>query len=376
MKHIYIRKNRLFYTKILFILSVFCVSSIFSEATLYLGKEGISNFVPTIQDQDFTVEEGSPSGSEVGTIAATSNDTGLTFTLVNATFVKEGNPPEGDSEQDPAYDAMAVFNLDQASGALTIANPKYLLAVLGPVVLAIDVTDSSGEVASAIITVNISDMEVDIVENTNLNWTTVANHPQGHSEATGGAIGQNLYVFGGFTSNFAPKASVFALNTEGDSWSRLADMPPMASNSGGGGATHMGFTDDGTDIYIAAGYAADASGNAQQFGARRVYKYIVAEDRYDELPSLPIDRSAGALEYVANKLYYMAGTNRSRDEDQGDLLVLDLDDLNSGWSYLSAMPNPRNHIGTAVFDGQIHVFGGQKEHDEALVPQDDVHRYD
>ena len=338
------------------------------------GKSVLIN--PAIQDQYFTVVEGSTKETIVGTVSATSEIKITNYIIVAAEFLGTSNSPAGDSEQDPEYNAAAVFLLNSETGVLTVNNPKYLLAVLGPIALKVEVTDSLGEKASATITINVSDIKVTISEKIDLDWTTVANHPQGHGEATGGVVDNKLFVFGGFTSNFASKASVFALDANLNSWSRLDDMPPMADNSGAGGATHMGWTDDGTDIYIAAGYAADVSGNAQQFGSRRVYKYTVTENSYDELPSLPIDRSAGALEYLDNKLYYVAGTNRARNQDQSDLLMLDLDNLGAGWSYLSQMPNPRNHIGSAVFDGKLFVFGGQKEHDEELVPQDDVHRYD
>ncbi|WP_164076285.1 kelch repeat-containing protein [Flavimarina sp. Hel_I_48] len=376
MKQIYFFKNDSHY--LLFCLFI----GLFSPVPGFAGTESPRSMylnavvAPVVEDQSFSIVEGSASGTNVGTISATAEGGITDYSILSATFYKDSNPPRGDSFQDPEYNAMSVFSLNAETGLLSVDNPKYLLSGLGPIVLEVEITDASGEKASSSITINITEMEVTITETLALDWETVANHPQGHSEATGGVINEKLFVFGGFTSKFAPKASVFTLDANANSWSRLADMPPMASNSGGGGATHMGWTDDGTDIYIAAGYAADASGNAQQFGARRVYKYIVAEDRYEELPSLPIDRSAGALEFIADKLYYVAGTNRARTEDQGDLLVLDLNDLSSGWSYLSAMPNPRNHIGSAVFNGQLYVFGGQKEHDEELVPQDDVHRYD
>lgn len=376
MKHHYFFKSQRFYLLNLLILTVFSAFNGFSNTENLNRKPILILVAPVIQDQNFNVVEGSIKETIVGTVSATAEGNITNYIITTAEFVGASNSPAGDSDQDPEYDAATVFSLNSETGVINVNNPKYLLAVLGPITLQVEVTDNMGEKASATITVNVTDIEVTISEKIDLDWTTAANHPQGHSEATGGALNGELYIFSGFTANFAPKASVFALNASRNSWLQLTDMPPMANNSGAGGATHMGWTDDGTNIYIAAGYAADASGNAQQFGARRVYKYIVAEDLYAELPSLPIDRSAGALEFLDNKLYYIAGTNRARNEDQGDLLMLDLNDLSSGWNYLSPMPNPRNHIGSAVYDGQLYIFGGQKEHDEELVPQDDVHRYD
>lgn len=374
MKQSYFLKNQQLYIIIVLFIAFLSPFIGNSNSVKMDGKPFL--VAPVIENQSFSIVEGSTKETTVGTVIASAEENSIKYTITTAEFMGTSNSPAGDSDQDPEYDAAAVFSLNPETGVLTVNNPKYLLAVLGPIVLEVEVTDTTGEKASATITINVTDIEVVISENIGLNWIIGTKHPQGHSEATGGALNGKLYVFGGFTANFAPKASVFALDVSANSWLRLKDTPPMANNSGSGGATHMGWTDDGTDIYIAAGYAADVSGNAQQFGSRRVYKYTVAVDRYDELPSLPIDRSAGALEFLDNKLYYIAGTNRARNEDQGDLLVLDLNDLSAGWDYLSPMPNPRNHIGSAVFDGQIYVFGGQKEHDEELVPQDDVHRYD
>lgn len=283
MKQHNLLKNRQFYVIITLFVAFFSPFLMISNTAETGGKSILID--PVIQDQSFAVKEGSAKVTIVGTVIASTEENSTKYTITTAEFMGTSNSPVGDSGEDPEYDAETVFSLSSETGVLSVNNPKYLLAVLGPISLVVEVTDSTGGKASATITINVTDIEVVISENIGLNWTTVANHPQGHSEATGGALNDKLYVFGGFTANYAPKASVFALDVSANSWSKLANMPPMANNSGSGGATHMGWTDDGTDIYIAAGYAADASGNAQQFGSRRVYKYTVAEDRYDELPA-------------------------------------------------------------------------------------------
>ena len=332
---------------------------------------------PIIEDQSFSIDEGSAAGSIVGQVKASDDGSIANYAITKAIFLKEQELPKSDSSEDPDYNAAKVFEINASTGEITVANNKYLLFVLGPIELEVQVTDDEGAKSSGKITVEIMDLEVTITDNYTLDWSEVKAHPRGNEEATGGIVNGKLYVFGGFQlPNYAPREDVDVYDPTSDSWEGLQDMPPMADDSGAGGATHMGWAEDGENIYIAAGYAADKSGNTQQFGARRVYRYNVAEDDYTELPKLPIDRSAGALEFLNDKLYYIAGTNRARNEDQGDVFVLDLNDLDAGWGKLSPMPNPRHHIGSAIYDGKIYIFGGQKEHDEKLKPQDDVHRYD
>lgn len=331
---------------------------------------------PVIEDQTLSLDEASPKGTSVGQVKATDDGSIATYEIISAEFLRVDNPPQSDSPEDPEYNAKSVFSLDSKTGQLKVNNNKYLLAVLGPIKLKVEVTDNDGAKASADITVNVKDLEVSIEKEYTLDWSEVAPHPRGNQEATGGFVNGKLYVFGGFKESFAPKDDVDVYDPITDKWSKLKEMPPMADDSGAGGATHMGWAQDGTNMYIAAGYAADKTGNRQQFGSRRVYRYNVAEDTYTELPEFPLDRAGGALKFLDNKLYYIGGSNRARTVDQGNVLMLDLDNLNAGWTKRSPLPNPRNHIGSAIYEGQIYIFGGQKSQDEKLVPQDDVHRYD
>ncbi|MEH6407052.1 MAG: kelch repeat-containing protein [Leeuwenhoekiella sp.] len=331
---------------------------------------------PQIVAQSFKITEGSSSGTSVGIVMASDDGTIVNYTIIQASFLKSSNPPPSDSDQDPAYNAMQVFQINADTGEISVNNPKYLLSGLGPVELIVKVQDNDGDTSQATITIEVEDIEVTISQTYSINWQKRKDHPNGHAEATGGTAGGKLYVFGGFGPNYAPKADVHVYDPSNNTWTQLTNMPPMATNSGAGGATHMGWTTDGTDIYIAAGYAANTKGTGQQFGSTRVYRYNVASNDYTELPQFPVERAAGELDFINGKLYFVAGTNRPRNEDQGDLLILDLSNLQAGWTYGSPMPNPRNHLGTAVIDSKLYVLGGQKEHDDELVPQDDVHRYD
>lgn len=211
-----------------------------------------------------------------------------------------------------------------------------------------------------------------------ISWQTVADQPYRVSEAQGKAVNGKLYTFGGFDSQKScctPTDRAYAYDPATNAWTAIAPLPPMNGTTHGG-MTHAGIATDGTDIYFAGGYTSNLAGTGQRFGSKEVWKYLVAEDRYIRLPDLPIEISAGQLEYLNGKLHHIAGTNKARTEDLDNHYMLDLNNLAAGWQTRAALPNPRQHAGSAVYEGMIYYIGGQTGHDAQLATRKEVHRYD
>jgi N-acetylneuraminic acid mutarotase len=210
-------------------------------------------------------------------------------------------------------------------------------------------------------------------------WSAVKTRPLGNTEAQGAVVNGKLYTFGGFggssSSYFTPTPRAYVYDPATDSWTRIADMPAMGNGTLPGGLTHAGTTTDGSSIYFAGGYTAQADGTGQIFGSKEVWKYVVATNSYTRLPDLPVARAAGQLAIVGQELHFIGGTNQARTQDVGDHYVLDLNG-GASWTTRAALPNPRHHAGIAVLGGKIYYIGGQHGHDGPLVPQSDVHRYD
>ncbi len=183
-------------------------------------------------------------------------------------------------------------------------------------------------------------------------------------------VGGRLYVFGGFVQNtFVPphrQANVYSPIT--NQWTALPNLPK--------GVTHAGMTTDGQRyIYYASGYIENDTLNGQIFGSRAAWRFDTQVLTYTALPFLPVPRAAGVLVWHADKLHYIGGANIERTQDVGDHYVLDLNNLNAGWTTAAALPNPRHHAAGLALGGLIYYIGGQHKHDGALVPQADVHRY-
>ena len=213
---------------------------------------------------------------------------------------------------------------------------------------------------------------------TQITWSSAPSQPYGNAEAQRAVVGGKLYSFGGFDATKAcctPTARAFAFDPAAGTWTPIRSMPAM-NGTGRGGVTHSGMTADASAIYFAGGYTSDASGTGQIFGTKEVWRYDVAADTYSRLPDLPVERSAGQLEYLGGKLHFFGGTNLQRTADTPEHWALDLANTAAGWVARAPMPNARHHMGSAVLGGKIYAVGGQHGHDQALVTQSAVHVYD
>jgi N-acetylneuraminic acid mutarotase len=198
----------------------------------------------------------------------------------------------------------------------------------------------------------------------------------GISEGQSVVVNNLLYVFGGYEFCCFPIRRVYRFDPTTNIWTRLADLPQ--------GTTHTGIATDGTDIYLAGGYVENLEEQHRIPGSEKVWRYNVGANTYTALPNLPKKASTGQLVYVKGKLHYIGGTTPiTQEQDLPDHFTFDLKTYatnpNVQWVDITSsagLPNPRQHSGIAVVDNQIYYIGGQYKHNDVLVPQDDVHRYD
>jgi hypothetical protein len=230
-------------------------------------------------------------------------------------------------------------------------------------------TASSSSSVNDIISIEWDELSADA-------WYPLAS---GISEGQSVVVGDKLYVFGGYAQCCIPIRDAYVFDPLTNLWTRLADMPQ--------GTTHTGITTDGTDIYLAGGYVETPDQTWRVPGYEKVWRYNIALDTYTALPDLPKKASTGQLVYLNGKLHYIGGTTPiTQVADLPDHFVFDLDAYKANpddptivWldiTDVAPLPNPRQHAGAVVLDGKIYYVGGQHFHNNTLVPQDDVHRYD
>ncbi|WP_242919899.1 kelch repeat-containing protein [Pontibacter liquoris] len=276
-----------------------------------------------------------------------------------------------------AGNTNSTFNLNSSTGTLAVAkrlNHHYQDRFS----LTIKATDAEGlsSTATAVITVTAG---TQIADFTSITWGTAASQPIGTHEVHGETVNGKLYIFGGYDvlkqPSWTPTKRAYVYDPATNTWSPIADLPHLPKGTDFGGITHEGLATDGTDIYLAGGYTSNSSGTGQVFGTKQVYRYNVGSNTYTRLPDLPKELAAGQMQYLKGKLHYAGGANLSRS-DIAEHYVLDLDNLGAGWKAAAPLANPRNHPGSAVFEGKMYYIGGAHHQDDNTVTQATVERYD
>ena len=342
----------------------------FSLGDALAADSSLSGDSLLLPHQQFSVTEGAEVDTPIGRLVAERDSAITRVALLEARFLGTGTD-RNDAQTDPRS-AVAV----QPTGLLTVNDPTHLLAVNGPLLLTVRATDTTGQAHRAEVVVSIQDQRVDSTGPVGAEWSVDqrAAYPavstglgrNGVIEGQSIVVNGQLYAFGGFNQRFAIIDSAYVYHPQTDRWTSLRALP-------NGGYNGAGLATDGVDIYI-------AGGNAKVLNNRptdSVYRYVVAEDRYENLGApLPVPVADGALMYLDGKLYFVGGTNIARRIDQSNLYALDLSDVGAGWETLAPLPNPRGHFGAVAVHGRLYVVGGQHQHDGRSVTQDDVHAYD
>lgn len=152
---------------------------------------------------------------------------------------------------------------------------------------------------------------------------------------------------------------------ETNTWTRLPDLPRPIM--------HAGTAVDDDNVYLAGGVVGSTNPivRAKLSAASEVWRYHVPTQTWSVLPPLFEPRGAGALAVVDDALHFFGGTTRDRYTRVGE----DLGGA-AAWEVAAPLPNPRNHLSSAVLGGKIYVIGGQHGHNETLVTQRSVHVWD
>jgi N-acetylneuraminic acid mutarotase len=206
---------------------------------------------------------------------------------------------------------------------------------------------------------------------TQINWAAVAPALFPTAEAFNAVLDGKLYVFGGFSGTngaiTGPVAWSEVYDPATNTWRRLADFPRRWS--------HVGAATDGRYAYFAGAYVGTGTGFQQTFASKEVFRYDPRTDGYTRLPDLPEARGSGGLVLLGRDLHFFGGADIPARADRGEHWVLNLDS-GTTWRAAAPMPNPRTHFGAVALNGKIYALGGERNHDENLIPQNTTQVYD
>ena len=188
-------------------------------------------------------------------------------------------------------------------------------------------------------------------------------------------VGGKLYAWGGYDYYNGQAQKPLVSNGRGqvydpaaDAWSAVADLPTPL--------THAQAATYGGKIYIFGGF----DDGAQQVGPNpATYVYDPATDTMSRWGTMPYPVSGYGLAQVGSRVYLISGMYGDAYDFQGEsrhVFSIDLADPDAGYRDEPDAPVGREHVGTAVVDGKIYLFGGETGHDQYAGVKADAFVYD
>jgi len=187
-------------------------------------------------------------------------------------------------------------------------------------------------------------------------WTTGTPMPVARSEDSVAAIGNHIFVVGGYAQGTVDSARCDVYDASSSTWSRCANLPR--------GLNHVGVTAYNGKLYTFGGFIAQ---NRDPVTDANVYD--PATNSWSSIAPLPHALGSISVAVLDGKIHLVGG----RDvHSVATHLVYDP----STNSYTNAAPIPvgRDHMGMVAYKNRLYAFGGRID-----TPADNVkdcHRYD
>jgi N-acetylneuraminic acid mutarotase len=211
-------------------------------------------------------------------------------------------------------------------------------------------------------------------------WTKRAPLPVPIAEVGVGELEGKVYVVGGSEQigRNAPTGSSthnMMYDPATDRWQERAPLPQALG--------HVGVTELGGKLYAIGGFTADVHMNPQSVAL--VYDPRI--DRWDKLRPLSSPRGSVGVASVDDKIHIFGGRNSAKVVKRSTPGAADMfigigtvttheiyDPDKDEWSESTPLPGPpRDHMGIAVLDGKIHVFGGRINDFSDMLVRHDVY---
>ena len=192
--------------------------------------------------------------------------------------------------------------------------------------------EEAGDVSSDVVVINTVEKTV----------TTVASKPTAVSHATAAVLYGEIYVVGGQDESGDPTGLVEVFSPAENGWRPIASLPKPLSSALSVSIESL------NGLFVLGGHDGETA-------VSTFMRYDLNEDRWLEMPEMPIPRTNAAGGVVNGNLYIVGGENESGP--LSSCSKFDLDD--NSWSECSDMQHSRTEAKAVSFLGRLYVFGGQ-----------------
>lgn len=156
--------------------------------------------------------------------------------------------------------------------------------------------------------------------------------PYDFNRGCAAAIGTDIYLFSGFSSDY--KKIAYKYDTLTDTYTRVSDIPT--------GRYYGSAVAIGTDIYLVGGYGAET----------QMYKYNTLTDTYTEMSTIPFSVRASGVAVVGTDIY-MFGANHTSYQKT----AYKYDTLTDTYSKLANIPYTFQQGCAVAIGTNIHLMG-------------------
>jgi N-acetylneuraminic acid mutarotase len=174
-------------------------------------------------------------------------------------------------------------------------------------------------------------------------WTTLTPLPAPRQEVAVAALGDRVWVIGGFGEGAEPVATVETYDPALNIWETRASLPV---------ALHHGAAAVVNDrLFVVGGFG---GGRVRWEALDAVYEYVAARNAWEARAPLPTPRGALAVAVLDGRLHALGG---SGDKVSNAHEVYD--PVTNTWTRANAMPTARDHLAAVAFQGRVWALGGR-----------------
>lgn len=189
-------------------------------------------------------------------------------------------------------------------------------------------------------------------------WESRAPLPAGPRQETAVvAVGEEIFVVGGFDQNAAFGAVVEAYRPADDCWRRVADVPARLHHANAAAV-------DGR-LYVLGFLGTDFRHDS------RAWVYDGAADRWDPLANLPPTRARGAaaVAVLDGRIYLVGGLRNGVSVADFDVY----DPATGAWLPLPPLPRVADHLVAGAIAGKLYAVGGRAGSITRHTPRVDIY---
>jgi N-acetylneuraminic acid mutarotase len=174
-------------------------------------------------------------------------------------------------------------------------------------------------------------------------WTVMAAMPAPRQEVAVAALGDRVWVIGGFGGASEPVDTVQTFNPAENAWETRAPLPVAVH--------HAAAAVVGDRLFVIGGFT---GGRVRWTAVDTVYEFLPARERWEARAAMPTPRGALAVTVLGGRVHALGGSGEGVSNAHEVY-----DPVANRWTTANAMPTKRDHLAAVAFGNRVWALGGR-----------------